>query len=62
MEKKYDNCKKFESHTDPCPNRENEALATVRNLLPGGAIIYHPGNIFEEAKKICAKCSDFVQK
>ena len=61
MEKEYSNCKRFESQTDPCPNRENEALTTLRNPFVEGVKINFHNNIFEAAKKICSKCSDFVQ-
>jgi len=57
----YD-CSRFESYTNPCPNRDNEILKNIRHLVTEGPTpIFNPSDIFEKANEICSNC-DFFEK
>lgn len=57
MTKEPLNCKKFDSHTSPCPKRDDEALKELRGKINIGGL--HPSDIFDKAKAVCMNCDKF---
>ena len=57
----YSNCKRFTSHTLPCPYKDNKIMMMIRGLFTPDIRIDLSSEIFEKANKICAECKSFEQ-
>ena len=61
-EKSYINCMRFYSTSNPCPNRDNEYISTVRRVFhpssPAPQIIIEK-DIINLARVICERCESF---
>jgi len=61
MEKSYENCRRFDSLTALCPNRDNEYFFEVRNWHQEnlGKAHYLSHETIKEVNKDCAVCGSF---
>lgn len=58
--KDYSNCKNFATRL--CPNRRDEALSAIENLVSEGNWKSHTHEVFEKGKMVCTDCKSFEPK
>ena len=59
-EERIYNCKHFAFNS--CPNRRNESLSAVENMIGEGFEVITGHEVFEKAQEICAECKSFKSK